>query len=538
MRYFKFVLTPLLAFFLGSFWVLHVNATSPSPLPTPDPFVIILRVVEGSSQLLDVSFTDFGLSPIGEMTDSFKASIDFGAFPLSDVVDWDSDAFTYTALTDAQKESLLSNPIYNMDGQLVSSTDSIFLVSYDNGFFHGNGYVDGNGNLLYSDSSLGGELLTLAIGGNKVNVTQFLDNVSDLSDVAYDNSFVLQSTNSSVPQAFTLYFGQRSYSGGRLDTAYISVPNIYDVGNTVALYGYNNKLYNGYCIEGILTNDLDSINLMQNGATANITDYGTSGISQDGYKYRYKITLPGTVIDSNKLGSDYDTVANNKNLTGYFVFYTNNPSFSYDSSIMGNNPYVAFKQLQFSDSATKVLQDPYEAFSLSDIQEIHTQLNGLEKQLNPDFDYSKAVNKDNNRYTYPVPSSVILNPSLITFPENNPSPDPSLNPDIVYDPSIQPEDSQITQSFANFGIPFIDNLFTRYPFSIPWDIKNLISSLVVTPEAPAWDFDYTISVLGSDYTHHFEGDLSDFDRLAQLFRNLVLISFTVTLAIFSYKNHF
>lgn len=131
---------------------------------------------------------------------------------------------------------------------------------------------------------------------------------------------------------------------------------------------------------------------------------------------------------------------------------------------------------------------------------------------------------------YPVPDPVPL-----PDPLPDPSPDPEPDPDPLPDPDPVPDDGDLTE------IPMVTGLEKRFPFSIPWDLKNLVSSLSAEREAPHFEYDFYISekwLPPAGFTYHFDIDLSSFDSLASIFRRLFLISFIVGLAVYSYAKFF
>lgn len=94
----------------------------------------------------------------------------------------------------------------------------------------------------------------------------------------------------------------------------------------------------------------------------------------------------------------------------------------------------------------------------------------------------------------------------------------------------------ITDSTLPDNIPILSNLNKRFPFSIPWDIYNLVSGLAVERETPYIDTVIHIPVADVDWVLQY--DLHAFDDTAQLFRTLFLISFIIALAWFSYDHFF
>lgn len=77
-------------------------------------------------------------------------------------------------------------------------------------------------------------------------------------------------------------------------------------------------------------------------------------------------------------------------------------------------------------------------------------------------------------------------------------------------------------------------VFDKFPFSIPWDLKNIVSSLVATPEAPKWVIDIPMSSLHlPDFA--FTIDFSQYEVPVKVIRWGFLLIFTGGLAFVAYK---
>ena len=85
------------------------------------------------------------------------------------------------------------------------------------------------------------------------------------------------------------------------------------------------------------------------------------------------------------------------------------------------------------------------------------------------------------------------------------------------------------------GIPILNNLKYRFPFSIPFDIYNLINGLSVQREAPHFEWEVFFPVV--NYTWEIDFDLSAWDTQASIFRTCFLILFIIALGMWAY-NHF
>lgn len=110
------------------------------------------------------------------------------------------------------------------------------------------------------------------------------------------------------------------------------------------------------------------------------------------------------------------------------------------------------------------------------------------------------------------------------------APDININPDngdITQDPiEITPDNIPMTQS--DYMIP---QLHTRFPFSIPWDVFNVLNALNAEPQRPYWDVSLTLpGLFGEDIQIPFTIGVKDdspvavpMDRTAAVIRAFVLV---------------
>lgn len=94
---------------------------------------------------------------------------------------------------------------------------------------------------------------------------------------------------------------------------------------------------------------------------------------------------------------------------------------------------------------------------------------------------------------------------------------------------------QVDPENVTDNIPILNNLKYRFPFSIPFDIYNLVSGLAVERQAPHFEWSLYFPVI--DYTWVIDFDLSAWDTQAGIFRTCFLILFIIALAMWAY-NHF
>lgn len=81
--------------------------------------------------------------------------------------------------------------------------------------------------------------------------------------------------------------------------------------------------------------------------------------------------------------------------------------------------------------------------------------------------------------------------------------------------------------------PYKVALTSVFPFCIPFDVYNMVTMFVAEPEAPHAEWTFTLPWSGQEYSVGW--DLSDFDGVAQVCRNMELVLFAVGLAVITYK---
>ena len=75
----------------------------------------------------------------------------------------------------------------------------------------------------------------------------------------------------------------------------------------------------------------------------------------------------------------------------------------------------------------------------------------------------------------------------------------------------------------------VDLLKTKFPFSLPWDIANMIDSLVATREAPVFTYPFEIKTAYFEFKQDLIIDLTDFTLIANIIRFFLSLSFIVGL---------
>ena len=420
--------------------------------------------------------------------------------------------------------------IYNRLGEIVDY-DDVYKIQYDNGYFSGEALVDSSGDLLYyqlENAVDNRKAINILFGGNLVDWEDW----NNFYDLMYDNisdnngsfNFVngVDISNNSVwylSLGGTLY-GQPSWATSvlvqncNLQGVSIVVPSGNNLSSATVFYNDGADIYIEYLLD-------------HNPLTISNGDY-----VYNGYHYSHRMDFGGAYGRNDYINDYYRWRYENYNVYDrLFGIGEGNFLQATDLTYLPKKPY-AFKLLQPPNGSEFPALDDGSAVDVDDLPEIITEPSS-NPLPNPNYDPSSPIDLDNYPLYNPSNIPIVIAPSSLPLPRPEPVPDPV----VVYDPD--PIEVQLTPSgITTLNIPFLENIFTRYPFCIPWDIKNFVVGLSRTPEAPAWDFDYTITCFGNDYTYHCEGDLSDFDDLARIFRSLLLIAFIIGLCVFSYDHHF
>ena len=215
------------------------------------------------------------------------------------------------------------------------------------------------------------------------------------------------------------------------------------------------------------------------------------------------------------------------------------PAWFNSYNILGNGGFVSYKsptQAQYNQAIS--LQDKYVT-----VQPVTVTNQGDEYY----YDYSSVINSPpqyhttvNNNYTINQPISPenypVSNTLTINYPEND-TENNYIN--YIYNyyttPGTGESIGQIDPENVTNGIPILNNLRYRFPFSIPFDIYDLVSGLAVDREAPSFNWDIYLPVI--DYTWEIDFDLSAWNTQAQIFRTCFLILFIIALGMWAY-NHF
>lgn len=532
----------LLCFLFLGFLLIPNFKTYANALPTPSANT--LSVIEGGNSALSYSaFSTIDVLPINKDPVQLNRIIGVASGdPLVIGANLNTvgiDDYTIRKLTQSEIEDIQSSQydvFYNANGQIVD-IDDVYYMSYINKMFTGKLYVDGNGDILTTDINNTKPWYHLSLGGYLLNRSDIANIYDDIKNSLENNSYnYFLDENPNSDYSYYLFFAP--YAGLRDNKVYsFYIPNQYVEGYVIPVTTNNGALITEWY--STVPNPFNYSG--PSGVEYNVgVQSGTWTVN--GYTYSYKITFP-TNYRIDRFPSVNNTYASFLNGNQY-----NDPNVfarvgNYYIPNNFTNDVVPFEKIYDLPSTKQIQID--DEYDYSSIKEYEESLGDTSSTPSETYDPSKHIDETNYPLITEIPiSTPVVEPGTLPFPstspDGDPDPDPNPNtePSIQYDPDIQPTNEEVELSFDNFQIPFVSGLFNRYPFCIPWDIKNFINSLKAEPQAPAWDFDYSITVAGHTYTTHFEGDLSDYNTLATIFRNLLLIGFIIGLCKFSYDHHF
>lgn len=500
------------------------------------------------ADLFKIGFLSGGVFPKDSTISDFADYV-YNDFSVLDAYSVNFDDITISKAPDGWLDNLNDaiGSIYGQNG-VINNNNDLYIGHIDNGYFTGDFYCDSEGNILATDSSMGSLLFNAKYGGDSINYNNWVNFYSDFIDNLNNQNlnFSLDDNIDLSDNIITSYYvaGQYWWDGRGLNKVYsvLYVPNSYDYGNTVT---YGNSINNGFANYYVNNNSNYSL-ITKHWTSSGIvdSDYSVFNITNnnytfDGYLYTRRISASSTLFSNS---TEYMTLSEFINFnptrdqyTHYVILQDN--GFRYDNTIYNeykNVDIISFDSVGYGNN----ILDLSNIYSYSDSSSLIDEVENTDFIYNDDFSYSSDITVENPIFVIPD-DEINVFPSTIPFPNIlNPDDSTTANPSLTYDDSIQPELSIAIDSFQNMDIPFIQNLQNRYPFSIPWDIANFVKRFRNTPTPPAWDFDWSITIGSNTYTKHFQGDLSDFNSLAEIFRNLVLISFIIALCKFSYDHHF
>lgn len=91
------------------------------------------------------------------------------------------------------------------------------------------------------------------------------------------------------------------------------------------------------------------------------------------------------------------------------------------------------------------------------------------------------------------------------------------------DETVEDAVADLTGRFSKLA----DTSKTKFPFSLPWDVILIFSSLAAEPETPVFEYPISITSIGFDYTLRL--DFKDFEKLSELSRSFFALTFALVL---------
>lgn len=163
------------------------------------------------------------------------------------------------------------------------------------------------------------------------------------------------------------------------------------------------------------------------------------------------------------------------------------------------------------------------------LQDLINSLGGISDAMMNIMDYLDALGKaiDGVSGGIRVKDRDTDIPQDITY-----DPDEPFDPDLDTDPTddtAQPVIDPNTPADVNLQIdPLKMNLKTIFPFCIPFDVVDMVKLLNAEPVAPTYTVNWNIPIINQ--TLNFTVDLSPFNNVAAILRNLEVIIFCIGLA--------
>lgn len=502
----KFVFASIL--FIFCLFPIRVNATGLAP-----SLNAFETLNSGATLLLNAKLTDYGmvgydLNTIGGVIDLVSDSLN----TESQLFEFDpNDIVAVTTLSQSDLNVLESLGTVTLSNGATVSTDNIYMIQLDNGFFSTAIFTDVDGNIISIDGNQT-NAVAMKIGGHSYDEYEWENLLDNVAGKIRENNYGVNLTDGQEVTGLSYYFwyggtrsGRPSYSGS------IYVPNQYDPGNIVA-FNSGSIVGGWYYNDGykpIITNVLGT------GLNDRYTD-ATGVFTFGGNTYTHKLTfgLSGSVS-----GISYQNWVSSGNSQAVF----SSIGTTYNSSLNGADSAMYAPLPDTLDEALAI-GNAYTLGQLADYMDSAA----WDKTFNTDFT-GTTIDADNYPFQLTRPQDAVVDTSLpvadtVVVP---------LNPALDWDTDVDFPD-EIT--LPDTTLPILQNLEKRFPFSIPFDVYNLLKGLSAEPVTPVIEGDIVFPVI--NYTYHVNLDLSPFDNTAALFRRLFLISFIIGLAWFSFDHFF
>lgn len=400
--------------------------------------------------------------------------------------------------------------MFYLNGDPVLSTDfgELRYCTFDNGYFSGECIVAPNGQLVARNvtGTSNDPIANIHIGGSQMTYDEYVQAIEDTATYLSENNYSYNSNGASVNPSFYLFYGVN-----KRDAESLYIPNMFLPGQVVPTNTNVNTIISSW-----YTNDLSLFNhsvLMGNTFDYNISE---GSYTKNGYNYRYRVSF-GTRGQSNNSQINYSTWSESNVL---------NPCFGKTNTVYTSDmlSYESMSISTYLPTEGDIEGNLSLAIPLDEALTVAGTIAGVLPYPNVAYDPDLPISDTNRAVVVPMDIAIDDTPVI---------PVPEEDEDVVIN---IPETFPITiPESNNFDVPIISGLQSKFPFSIPWDIKNMFKGLRAVRTAPKIDFTWYIRPI--DYTWHFSLDLTPFDGTAEIFRTCFLISFILGLCVFSY-NHF
>lgn len=416
-------------------------------------------------------------------------------------------------LTNAEIEQLKDLVLYDEDGNILNLTDIVYAES-DNGYFTEHIYCKNDGSPCYLDSAKTNPALDVKFGGSDMSYLEWQNAYNAINQQLEQGGYNYGLNGASVSdKSYFVFFAP--YNGAWAYSLFIS--NQYELGVTVPVTSGQNVVitewYTNYPSSFFYCGPTDgNYNMSVQSGTWN----------KDGYTYHYKVTWPTNYNVSRFPGvnNTYDAFLNGSKYNDPNVFAK--VGSMYNSSKVGQD-VISFRKVANGEDAL----DLSKAHSYADIDGFVIDIGSITAVPDASYIPNDAIDGVNYPIIFDVVDVIGVNP--IPFPDSEP-----IDEDV---PVIEyPLPDTVDPGLITDGIPIISGLQNKFPFSIPWDLYNLVNGLSVTRETPSIYQVVHIPII--EYNWVIDLDLSMYDDSAELFRSLFLILFIIGLAVFSYQHFF
>ena len=415
-------------------------------------------------------------------------------------------------------EKYVSRELYDHEGNLVNLQNPLGVkyCTFDNGYYHGSCLIDTEGYIIYVLDENENEipLVDIGMGGSEYTASEMQSAFQSIeSAVSSDNYNYSVSGNSAGSQpTYYLCFGQtRGGNPASVESVFISnqyIPGLIVPTNTT----------NGESIQSWYTNDLSLIQHNMVFGSLSTFSVSSGSYTKGVYTYSYYVSVGG--------GLGFGWVTQFGNLSTFIAGDPNQASLCFGRNGYFYNSSYINDSVPFYPTTGNIL-DWDDEYNVNDVITGVNGYAGSETSPSMSFDPTQSIGEGNYPISKTLQGTIASDPSLPV----------ESNPAIEQDPAIEDELPGILEiPTGGFDIPILSGLQNRFPFSIPWDIKNLFKSMRSVAVAPRFQGDLYIAPL--NYTYHIDINLAMFDTQAEIFRTCFLISFIIGLCIFSYSHFF